>query len=192
MTRAPLVASLSAGGTFLARVNGEFAGFGRPGSCSIASRSFSQIGPKIPMSSLPSPSQSPTTGRSSASPSFARRSSWSQRPLWLISINQYPSLKTAISSDPSPSKSPASGVPSIMPKILVSDFLVISKSSDISVNVQTASSISNRSHSSEPMKPTCCQIESSFPSPPAARGKPPLTTLRCQVYSSPSPLVALA
>ena len=49
------------------------------------------------MSSLPSPSQSPTIGKSSLVPSWAHRSSSSQRPLPLRSMNHWPSWYTPIS-----------------------------------------------------------------------------------------------
>ena len=72
----------------------------RPGSPGHA-------GPKMPMSSLPSPSQSPVTGRSSSVPSLAHRSSSSHWPLPLRSRNHSPLIEDADLVMPSPLKSPS-------------------------------------------------------------------------------------
>ena len=58
-----MAASAGSGGTFFGRLSaGGFAESGRPGSTAIALKSPIHIGPKMPMSVLPSPFQSPVTG----------------------------------------------------------------------------------------------------------------------------------
>ena len=69
----------------------------------------------VPMPSVPSPSQSPTTGRSPTAPYAAVvvTVGWSRE----LASTQVPSWKVPMPSLPSPSQSPATGVPVPSPKV---------------------------------------------------------------------------
>ena len=174
----------SPGGTFLGRVTCLFSGSGNPGSRTKASSSPSHSGPKIPISSFPSPSQSPMIGSSPLLPRLAHKSPSSHTPSPFISNSHSPSLNKASSSLPSPLKSPASCFAPAMSKasrvnlaifVFVVDTTVHCPRSIVSmvqcVGFKTTAEALTRSRLT--LLPVC-----------GPRGSPALIMLKCHVYSS--------